>query len=66
MINLVPNTGYLYVKGPLEIANMTDFYSNTGNVDFLSKELKKQFPLLTNFALTKLKVATKIASEKLR
>ena len=45
---------------------MTDFYNNTGNVDFLSDELKEQFPLLTNFALTKLKVATKIASENLR
>ena len=66
MINLVPDNGYLYVKGSLEIANMTDFYNNTGNVDFLSDELKELFPLLTSFALTKLKVATKIGSEKLR
>lgn len=63
---MAPETGYLYVKGSLEIANMTDFNDITGNVSFLSDDMREAFPRLTSFALTKLQVTTKIASEQLR
>ena len=45
---------------------MTDFNDITGNVSFLSDDMREAFPRLTSFALTKLKVTTKIASEQLR
>ena len=54
------------MKGWLEIANMTEFYNATGRVHYLPEELRRNYSRLTNFALTKLVIRSKIASDKLR
>ena len=65
-INLKTEGDYLYVKGKLEIANMTEFYNATGRVHYLTEELRRNYTRLTSFALTKLTIRSKIAAERLR
>ena len=56
----------IYVSGRLEIANMTEFYKATKETRFLPDVYVTHLPHLNEFAITKLRVKSKLGERKLR